>query len=279
MPESISGHRLPVYHDKKIRLIGIPVITAFGYYLTYNNIKLNGWFFYEILSDAFKIFLIWQVVRWCIIRLDLLLPWRQHFTTRLLFQIMITTIGGIATLAALVYLDYTFIRPYQLEHFWSFDIVIALIFLLFVNGIYTGLYFYDSYLVSVSEKLEAERKLNAEATSLREHLVVNVGRKDILVPYPEITCIFSEGKETYLLTSNSKTYLLNSSLDRLEEQLPPSLFFRANRKFILTPNLVQSFTSETHGKLTVQLKPNSKFLEPLSISRDKAPAFRRWLNP
>ena len=277
MPGNNTSHTLPVYHDKWIRLIGIPVITAFGYYLTYDDTRFNAWLVYEVLSDAFKIFLVWQAVRWCIVQLDKRYPWQPHFVQRLLIQLFLTSVVGIATLTVLVYLEYGFIRPYQMEHYWSFDVVIAFIFLLFANGIYIALYFYHSYLQSQEDKNSLAQKLSAEAPINHEHLVVRVGKKDILVPYTQISCIYSEAKETYLLSADNKTYLLDASLDRLEEQLPESLFFRANRKFILNADLVQSFTAETHGKLTVQLKGHPKLPPYLTISRDKASAFRQWL--
>jgi DNA-binding LytR/AlgR family response regulator len=127
------------------------------------------------------------------------------------------------------------------------------------------------------EKEALAKKLAAENGASHEHLLVKVGKKDILVPYADIAGIYSEAKETYVLTTEFKTFLLDASLDRLEEQLPKTLFFRANRKFIITPDLVTSFTTETHGKLTVQLKALPKLPESLTISREKAPAFRRWL--
>ncbi|QMU28639.1 LytR/AlgR family response regulator transcription factor [Adhaeribacter radiodurans] len=268
---------LPVYHDKWIRIIGIPVITAFGYYLTYDDIQFNSWFVYEVLSDAVKIFLVWQMVRLIITQLDKHYPWQQNFVVRLVIQIIATCVTGILSLSILVLLEYRFIRPYQMEHYWSLDVIIALIFLLFINGIYIGLYFYDSYLYTQSEKESLVQVLQQETSVNHEHLLVRSGKKEIRVPYPEISCAYSEAKETYLLTADNKTYLLDLSLDRLEEQLPESLFFRANRKFILTADLIESFTTETHGKLTVQLKPHSKLPESFTISRDKAPAFRRWL--
>ncbi|MDQ4139581.1 MAG: hypothetical protein M3142_03565, partial [Bacteroidota bacterium] len=109
---------LPVYYDKWIRIIGIPVITAFAYYLTYDDIKFNGWFVYEVLSDAFKIFLVWQVVRTLIIQFDKKYPWHQNFITRLIFQIICTSFLGVLALSILVFLEYRFVRPYQMEHYW-----------------------------------------------------------------------------------------------------------------------------------------------------------------
>lgn len=166
--------------------------------------------------------------------------------------------------------------------------VIAFIFILFINGIYAALYFYDFYVTSVAEKVNLEQNLENQVekireelqvndyfTPAREHILVKVGRKDILVPYLDITCIYSEAKETYLLTTDNKMYLLDLSLDRLEEQLPASLFFRANRQYLITPELVHSLVPENHGKLTVHLHSKPQLPATLSISRDKAPAFRR----
>ncbi len=45
------------------------MVTAFEYYLTYDNIQFNGLFRYEVGSDGPKILLIWQLLRWTIIPL------------------------------------------------------------------------------------------------------------------------------------------------------------------------------------------------------------------
>ncbi|RDC63783.1 LytR/AlgR family response regulator transcription factor [Adhaeribacter pallidiroseus] len=289
MPANTPDRPLPVYRDAWIKYLGVPVITAFAYYLTYDHVEFNGWFIYEILSDAFKIFLVWHVVRLVIVYLDKVLAYQNHLTKRLLVQTLATGLVGVVALSVLVYLDYALVRPYQINHYWSLDVVIALIFILFINGIYVALYFYDSYVTSVAENKSMEKNLEAqiekgqseyylrEPTTSREQLLVKVGRKDVVVPYVEICCIYSRDKETYLLTADHKTYLHDFSLDRLEEQLPTSQFFRANRKFIITPELVRTISTEAHGKLQVYLKPYSSLPATVTISREKAPLFRRWL--
>ncbi|WP_232065027.1 LytTR family DNA-binding domain-containing protein [Rhodocytophaga rosea] len=80
-----------------------------------------------------------------------------------------------------------------------------------------------------------------------------------------------------MLTHDNKTYLIDLSLDKLAEQLPASLFFRANRKFIVAATIVNSMQADTYGKLLVHLKAHPKLPPNLTISRDKAPAFRQWL--
>ncbi|MDO1447259.1 LytTR family DNA-binding domain-containing protein [Rhodocytophaga aerolata] len=276
MPENTVSHPLPIYRDKWIQLIAIPVITLFSYYLTYNNIQLNWLLGYELLSDALKVYLVWQTIRRIVIELDRRNLWQKGIFFRLLLQIPLTCLAGILVLTALVYVEYAFIRPYQLEHFFDFDIVIAIVFILLGNVVYVGLYYYDLYLRSLAEKQELAQKL-AKENRQASHIVVRMGKKEILVSYPEIQCFYSEEKETFLLTADNKTYLVDSSLDKLEEQLPETYFFRANRKFIIAPIVVKEVQSGEYGKLLVTLKETPKLPVSIPISREKAAAFRQWL--
>jgi DNA-binding LytR/AlgR family response regulator len=107
--------------------------------------------------------------------------------------------------------------------------------------------------------------------------VVRVGKKEAVVPFAEILCFYSEEKETFLLTSAGKTYLVDLSLDKVEEQVPQTHFFRANRKFIITAAMVTTIQTEAYGKLLVNIAEVPKLPASITISREKAPAFRQWL--
>ncbi|QHT66536.1 hypothetical protein GXP67_07630 [Rhodocytophaga rosea] len=183
LEQPLQARALPVYRDKWIQIIGIPLITVFSYYLTYNNIQFNWWLVYEFCSDVVKIFLVWQVLRFVITRLDRYHPWEHHLVKRLAIQIPLTCIAGLIALTALVFTDYAFIRPYPLEHYFSLDLIIALIFLLLGNAIYVSLYYYDVYLRSITEKQALARQLQEEHTFANEHLVVKMGKRDIVVPF------------------------------------------------------------------------------------------------
>jgi DNA-binding LytR/AlgR family response regulator len=99
----------------------------------------------------------------------------------------------------------------------------------------------------------------------------------VVIPLEEVLCFYSEEKETYLLHHDGKVYLLDASLDKLEEQLEPQLFFRANRKFILTRKMILTVRPGTYGKVAVGLKPASRLPVEIIISREKAAPFRDWL--
>lgn len=267
----------PVYRDKGIILLGVPVITALEYYLTYDNIRLNWLFVYEFLSDYTKILLIWLLIRWVVMRLDRRFPWQEGLVRRLAVQVPLTCLAGMLALTVLVHLEYRFLRPYPMQHFFNFDLVIALIFILLGNAIYVSLYFYDSYARSQAEKNQLAEQLRQASQPEAERFLVRSGKRETLVPYEEILLFYAEDKENYLLTGQGKVYLVEASLDKLTAQLPEALFFRANRKYILTADAVDSLQPEAYGKLLVQLRPHPRLPENLTISRDKAAAFRHWL--
>ncbi|WP_210490155.1 LytR/AlgR family response regulator transcription factor [Rufibacter aurantiacus] len=274
--ESIPAKPLPVYRDKWIQLVGIPVITLFVQYLTYNYIRLTWMLAYELVSDAAKIWVVWQVFKVLLRKLDQKLPWSRGFLPRLLVQVGISCVVCLAVLTGLVWLDYALVRPYPLEHFFSLDLVLALIFILFINAIYIGLYYYDA--------LQAKPLLAPtpapdmpSGPAAPEVFLVKLGKREVLLPYQEILCVYSEDKETFLLTTAGKLYPLDSSLEKVMTQLTAPLFFRVNRKYILSLQAVAMVQPEDNGKLAVSLKPFPRLPEQLTISRDRAPAFRQWL--
>ena len=51
-----------------------------------------------------------------------------------------------------------------------------------------------------------------------------------IINIDEIECFNSENKGTYLYTSEGRNYLLDVTLDHLEDELEPHVFFRISRK-------------------------------------------------
>ncbi|NJO25293.1 MAG: LytTR family transcriptional regulator, partial [Bacteroidia bacterium] len=86
-------------------------------------------------------------------------------------------------------------------------------------------------------------------------LVAVSGNKNIPIPVEQIACFYKSGNYTTLKTFQSETYLLNHSLDELARLLEATIFFRANRQFIININACHFFTNEENGKLAVHLTP------------------------
>jgi len=103
---------------------------------------------------------------------------------------------------------------------------------------------------------------------------VNDGYKTIVVK--DIDYIYSEFKITHLVLQHNAVQAVSYTMDELEEQLDPEVFFRANRQHIISINSIKGIYNFFNGKLKVTLlkHPATEIL----ISREKAAAFKHWLD-
>lgn len=125
----------------------------------------------------------------------------------------------------------------------------------------------------ISNLIELIKKQDVAYRS-RFLIQLNDGYKTILVQ--DIDYICSEFKITYLVLNNGIKQATPYTMDELEEQLDPSLFFRANRQHIISIHSIKEIHNYFNGKLKVTL---IKYPEiEVLISREKAATFKQWLD-
>jgi DNA-binding LytR/AlgR family response regulator len=100
------------------------------------------------------------------------------------------------------------------------------------------------------------------------------GYKTVLVK--DIEYIYSESKITRSRLVDGTEEILPQTLEELESQLDPKLFFRANRGFIISEGAIGRVFNHFNGKLKIELR-NYPELEVL-VSRDKAQVFKSWMD-
>ncbi|QDO94346.1 response regulator transcription factor [Formosa sediminum] len=109
----------------------------------------------------------------------------------------------------------------------------------------------------------------------KKRFSVQVGQHLKLINSDEVECFYSENKGTYLHTTSGRNYLLNSTLDQLEQDLEPHVFFRINRKFIVNINAIQDMVNYTNSRLEIKL--NSYKDEQVIVARERVKTFKDWL--
>lgn len=102
------------------------------------------------------------------------------------------------------------------------------------------------------------------------------GRQIVPVSDEQIA-YFHRDELIYLYTTDGRKLVTDyRTLDELEELVDPSLFFRANRQFLIRSGVVVSFQPQLTGKLAIRLQIPFETVE-LLISKEKSSAFREWL--
>ena len=75
--------------------------------------------------------------------------------------------------------------------------------------------------------------MNQTSKNYLSRIVVRKGLDAIPLKIEEIAYFFSEHKISFAKTVNSHTYMVNEPLSELTDLLDPSLFFRANRQYLV----------------------------------------------
>lgn len=110
-------------------------------------------------------------------------------------------------------------------------------------------------------------------------------RSRFLLPFKEtyltlmvadVAYFYSEFKITWAVLNNKQKQLLPYTLEELEDQLDPDIFFRANRQYLINSNSIAGIHNYFNGKLKVIVQP--PVTDDVVISREKAPAFKKWLD-
>jgi DNA-binding LytR/AlgR family response regulator len=110
----------------------------------------------------------------------------------------------------------------------------------------------------------------------KEKFIVHYRNSWVPVSTGQIAC-FLRDNLNYLVSMEGEHYALEyDSLDEVESLLDPQQFFRANRQCIININAIQRVTPHDNQKLSVYLTAMPQ--APIDISREKAPAFRKWLD-
>lgn len=91
----------------------------------------------------------------------------------------------------------------------------------------------------------------------------------------DVAWFYTENRVTTAVTFKGKKYVIDLTIEKLEEQLDPDLFFRTNRSTIVHINAIRKFENHFGGKLILRLV--HPFDQPITISRLKAAEFKDWI--
>ncbi len=104
----------------------------------------------------------------------------------------------------------------------------------------------------------------------------HLGKSIVAVPEEEVA-YFVKNEIIFLVTSDNKQLVTDyQSLDEMESILDPEKFIRANRQYIVSINAIDTIKTHFTGKLSLELKQVSK--EEITVSREKASEFKKWLD-
>lgn len=117
----------------------------------------------------------------------------------------------------------------------------------------------------------------APVVTPRERLLIRLNDQIVPVEVKDIAYFYSEAKNSYLVTFEGKSFVLDDSLDAIEGRIDPSLFFRISRSCIINEQAIESMGKLIGGRFRIVLKKGIEASTDLTVSRARADAFIGWM--
>lgn len=110
----------------------------------------------------------------------------------------------------------------------------------------------------------------------KERFVVKIGEHLKAIQTKDVQLVYSKDKATYLFTTQGKRYLVDYSLDRIDQLLNNEVFFRVSRKYIVNINAIRDMIAFTNSRLEVVIDHFDD--EQIIVARERVGDFKTWLD-
>ncbi|PRX54826.1 LytR/AlgR family response regulator transcription factor [Flagellimonas meridianipacifica] len=110
--------------------------------------------------------------------------------------------------------------------------------------------------------------------AFKDRFLVKMGNHLNSISTETIYIFYAEGRDAYLINHQGKRYMLDYTLETLEEMVNPKLFFRVNRSFLININAIEDVLVYSNRRLKLMLK--SKLDPEIIVSREKVSNFKKW---
>lgn len=116
---------------------------------------------------------------------------------------------------------------------------------------------------------------SGNANNYKKRFTVKIGQHIKMISTASIECFYSQNKATNIHTIDNRNYLIDDTLDNLEDKLQPETFFRVSRKYVVNINAIKDIISYTNSRLKLILQSYSE--SDIIVSRERVRDFKNWI--
>lgn len=120
---------------------------------------------------------------------------------------------------------------------------------------------------------ELQQKLQPK--EFRKRFLVKHGQKLVSVEVDEIAYFFSDGRLNFFKTDDNRKFVVDYTMDELEDMLDPQKYFRISRAFYVSVRSIGQIHDYFGNRLLLQLKPSVD--KEAIVSREKVTDFKKWM--
>ena len=121
---------------------------------------------------------------------------------------------------------------------------------------------------------------NIEASLKRKdyktRFMVKLGEHIRSITTDSIILFYAEGRDVFLVTNQNRKFIIDYTLEALQDILDPNVFFRMNRTFIVNINAIKDVIVYSNSRLKILL--SQEFDKEIIVSREKVNEFKAWFD-
>lgn len=121
-----------------------------------------------------------------------------------------------------------------------------------------------------------DRVLHLLTNNHKKRFVIKVGEHIRSIATDNILYFYSLEKATFLHTADDHNYVIDYSLEQVEDLVDPARFFKINRKYMITINAIDDIITYSNSRLKIELKHSDD--QDVIVAREKVKQFKSWLD-
>jgi DNA-binding LytR/AlgR family response regulator len=110
----------------------------------------------------------------------------------------------------------------------------------------------------------------------KERFIVKVGEHLRTIPVKDILYFYSQDKTTFCFTQESRSLILDFTLEQLETMVDPETYFRVNRKYFIKTEAIKDIISHSNSRLKLVLIGSTD--SDVIVARERVQEFKQWLD-
>jgi DNA-binding LytR/AlgR family response regulator len=110
----------------------------------------------------------------------------------------------------------------------------------------------------------------------KTRFVIKVGEHLRTIEVGSIRYFYSQEKATFCVTNENRNFILDYTLEQLEEMIDPTEFYRINRKYLVRSEAIQDIINHTNSRLKLILKASQD--NDIIVARERVQEFKQWLD-
>ncbi|MCG7858312.1 LytR/AlgR family response regulator transcription factor [Flavihumibacter sp.] len=125
------------------------------------------------------------------------------------------------------------------------------------------------------DNLVKELQQRLQTKEFRKRFLVKQGQKLVSVEVDDIAYFYSDGRVNFFKTNDNRKFIVDYTMDELEEMLDPARYFRISRSFYVSIQSVDQIHDYFGNRLLLNLLPAVD--KEAIISREKVSDFKKWM--